>query len=280
MREITSKAHQIFIRTSLKKNSLMCMAQEPTPFPSLPSPSPYHSRLIYPFCSRIEVGPLSLKPSVLLGGLGLCLNSSFALSRFGVCFATCNLHTIQFGGPPKNAGGTGATAAQAAVDRAELSPRRGRQRARRLPPPPPLRTCQSPRRPACQSACLGAVCVGRVLHHPLRTPPPPPSVSPPPRCVAMAPAAFLTPVAGAAATRSSASAFAAGARVSGRPTIAGGAPAVVAASGRGGRPARLAMKVTIEEAPLPNSMRGVTIHVSADEVALCYNKVCMVGGCW
>lgn len=87
----------------------------------------------------------------------------------------------------------------------------------------------------------------------------------------MAPAAFITPVA-AAATRSSASAFAAGAHVSGRPTLAGGAPAVAAAGGRG-RAARLAMKVTIEEAPLPNSMRGVTIHVSADEVALCYNKV-------
>lgn len=87
----------------------------------------------------------------------------------------------------------------------------------------------------------------------------------------MAPAAFITPVA-AAATRSSASAFAAGAHVSGRPTLGGGAPAVAAASGRG-RAARLAMKVTIEEAPLPNSMRGVTIHVSADEVALCYNKV-------
>lgn len=91
----------------------------------------------------------------------------------------------------------------------------------------------------------------------------------------MAPAAFITPVA-AAATRSSTSAFAAGAHVSGRPTLGGGAAAVAAAGGRG-RAARLAMKVTIEEAPLPNSMRGVTIHVSADEVALCYNKVRTVG---
>lgn len=97
----------------------------------------------------------------------------------------------------------------------------------------------------------------------------------------MAPAAFITPVA-AAATRSSASAFAAGgARVGVRPAATASALPVVAAGGRRGRAARqLAMKVTIEESPLPNSMRGVTIHVSADEVALCYNKVRTVGLTW
>lgn len=165
------------------------------------------------------------------------------------------------------AGGTGGAAAQAAVDRAELSPSRGRQR-----PSCCRRRCRcrrtSSRDPLLASLTAWCCCVSCVLRHASPTPPPPAFLPP---FIAMAPAAFITPVA-AAATRSSASAFAAGAHVSGRPTLAGGAPAVAAAGGRG-RAARLAMKVTIEEAPLPNSMRGVTIHVSADEVALCYNKV-------
>jgi len=83
------------------------------------------------------------------------------------------------------------------------------------------------------------------------------------------PAAFVTPAAVAARRGAASSAFAGATRV-GRPAPT----AAVAPAAARGRSARLpTMKVTIEESELPNSMRGVTIHVTADEVAECYNKV-------
>lgn len=154
------------------------------------------------------------------------------------------------------------------------------------PPPSPSQPNKS-LRPPPHPARLPAWCcfVNRVLRHASRTasssvfdPPRSPPRRPTTPIITMAPAAFITPVA-ATTTRSSASAFAAGGvRVGGRPAAAASVLPVVAAGGRLGRAARqLAMKVTIEESPLPNSMRGVTIHVSADEVALCYNKVRTAG---